>query len=158
MDIDADGSPRALILDPQHGQLQTSLCYPGLEGQNKYINSETIPFFVLPMNFAEQHGLELGDIGAVIYRNRLVFGIYADNGPAHKVGEVSIKLAEELGHAPWKLWQNGETLSTHGGIKTQDIIYLVFPGTKPQQLQPGTLKDTIEKVGTREFLARGGNL
>lgn len=156
LDINADGSPRARTLDPRYGRLETSLRYPGVVGQEKYIDSESIPYFVLPLGFAEAHGIELGDIGAVIYRNQLSFAVFADNGPADKIGEGSIKLAENLGHSPWNDWVAGETFSTHGGISEAQVVYIVFPDSKPEELNRFTLADEIVRIGSRNFLSLGG--
>jgi hypothetical protein len=158
MDIDTDGSPRATSLDPQFGQLQTSLRYPGIEGQSQFIDSETIPYFVLPLGFAEEHGLELGDIGVVIYMGRHSFAIYADNGPVGKIGEGSIQLARQLGHTPWVYWLGNETFSTHGAICETEVVYVVFPGTKPTELTPDTINKMITRVGASAFQSQGGRI
>lgn len=156
MDIDADGSPNALTLDPDHGQLETSFNFAGILGQGKYLDSENVPYFVLPQDFAISQGLVLGDIAAVIYRGQVAFAIYGDTGPANKLGEGSIKLAELLGHAPWQQWNNGESLSTNGSINTREVFYLVFPKSKPDTLTPETICETIEQTGAQWFKAIGG--
>ncbi|MCP4291215.1 MAG: hypothetical protein GY780_05210 [bacterium] len=158
MDIDADGSPRAKSLDPLFGQLQTSLRYPGIDGQRQFIDSEAIPYFVLPLGFAEEHGLELGDIGVVIYMGRHSFAIYADNGPVGKIGEGSIQLARQLGYTPWVYWLDNETFSTHGAICETEVVYVVFPGTKPTELAPDTINETISRVGANSFQSQGGRI
>jgi len=158
LDIDADGSPNARRLDPEFGQLITSYRYPEQTGQAKYVDAEQVPFFVLPHGFAAKFGIELGDLAAVIYRERVAFAMFADVGPAHKLGEGSIKLAELLGHRPWDHWDGHESFSTHGGISTSDVLYLVFPDSAPSALTPATARETIQREGAVLFRSLGGVL
>lgn len=114
MTIDADGSPRARQIDP-HGQLQTSLRYPG----GGYVNAETVPYFVLPGGQYKHLGIKLGDIAAVRYNGKVAFAVFADVGPRHKIGEGSIALAQELG-----IPASPRTGGVRGGVE-----YMVFPGS-----------------------------
>jgi N-acetyl-anhydromuramyl-L-alanine amidase AmpD len=104
-DIDADGSPRAEQIDPGNGQLQTSLgADNGWKGGTPFVDSEKIPYFVLPMNFVRVGAGDpkLGDIARVTNsRGGFIFAILADKGPNTLLGEISIKLAEALGFNPW---------------------------------------------------------
>lgn len=152
MEIDADGSPRAKLLDPLYGQSRTSLQYSGLTGQDRFLDAEKIPYIVLPGGFAEQFGIEVGDLAAVFFHHTLVFAVYADVGPAGKLGEGSIRLAELCGHQPWKNWSGDESFSTHGGIPAGDVEYLVFPGSRLPDLRPSTIVDAINQRGA-ELLA-----
>lgn len=90
----------------------------------RYINSEEIPFIVLPggSTFAEQ-GVKLGDY-AIVFNTQTGdnnFAIYADVGPRHKIGEISIALAKSL-NVP----SSARTGGTNSGI-----LYIVFPGSGP---------------------------
>ena len=85
----------------------------------RYVDSESINFFVLPGRLALQ--AKLGDFGVAIRpkTNTYDYAIYADVGPATKLGEGSIALAAALGipSNPRK-----------GGVDN-GIITIVFPGT-----------------------------
>ena len=85
----------------------------------RYVDSESINFFVLPGGLALR--AKLGDFGVVIRpkTNAYDYAIYADSGPADKLGEGSIALAAALGIPcnPKK-----------GGVDS-GIITIVFPGT-----------------------------
>jgi hypothetical protein len=143
MDIDADGSPRAREIDPCCGQLETSLRYPN----GSSVNSEEVPYFVLPGGFFQSRGIRLGDIAAVIHNNRIEYAILADVGPANKIGEGSIALSRSLGNEPII---NG---IVRAGID-EDVIYIIFPGSGDGTPQ------TIESVRTKGkalFTALGGN-
>jgi hypothetical protein len=84
----------------------------------RYVDSESINYFVLPGKL----GLaKLGDFGVVIRpkTNSYDYAIYADSGPATKLGEGSIALAAALG-----IPSNPK----RGGVDS-GIITIVFPGT-----------------------------
>jgi hypothetical protein len=87
----------------------------------RYIDSESIPFFVLPGKHSNQ--AKLGDVG-LLYNETTgdnCYAIYGDVGPQDKLGECSIRLAQALGV---------KNLSPKdGGLASKTITYLVFYGS-----------------------------
>jgi len=62
----------------------------------RYVNSETVPFIVLPIR--PSLGAKLGDL-AMVFRPATgdsSFAIYADVGPSNQIGEGSMALADNL--------------------------------------------------------------
>ncbi|QLA15738.1 glycoside hydrolase family 75 protein [Desulfolutivibrio sulfoxidireducens] len=85
----------------------------------RYVNSEAIPFFVLPGD--SRIPATMGDFGYVLNLNTLMSSgcIYADVGPDNKIGEGSIALARAVGIP-----------SDPKGEGTNDkMIYVVFTDT-----------------------------
>jgi Fungal chitosanase of glycosyl hydrolase group 75 len=104
----------------------------------RYVDAETIPYFVLPGNHT--FGARLGDFGFVVNsENGKGCGcIFADTGPANKIGEGSIALAEELGIA--------NTSPKNGGVD-DGLAYIVFPGSrKGWPLSVGDIHQTATKL------------
>jgi hypothetical protein len=123
----------------------TSLQNPtkGRTDPARYVDAESIPFFVLPGN--STFGAELGDFGfAVNSKNGNSCGcIYADSGPKGSIGEGSIALAKVLGIP---------SSPKNGGIG-HGIAYVVFPKTKGNwPMDAGTIKTKAEEL----FKAWGG--
>jgi hypothetical protein len=114
----------------------------------RYTNSETVPFFVLPTALVSLGGIHIGDISYVY--NTVTglgcFAIYADSGPAGKLGEGSIYLADQIG-----LNSNPKT----GGTSSQIIDYIIFPNSGYGQ---GTIPTThqIDSIGTLHINSIGG--
>ena len=109
----------------------------------RYVDSESINFFVLPGKLGL--GAKLGDFGVVIRpkTNAYDYAIYADGGPANKLGEGSIALAASLG-----IPSNPKKGGVDGGI-----ITIVFPGTsKGWPLSPVQ----IDSHGSALFAKWGG--
>jgi hypothetical protein len=92
LDLDTDGS--VYYAQDPFGQPGTSA--KDAAGHN--LDSDQINYFVLPGGLYAQYGIQLGDIGVVIYRARKVYACFGDVGPANKLGEGSIALHRALGH------------------------------------------------------------
>jgi len=86
----------------------------------RYVNSEAINFVVLPGRLSL--GVKLGDLAVAIRpeTGASAFATYGDVGPATKIGEASIALANALG-----IPSNPKT----GGVG-HGVVYIIFPGTK----------------------------
>lgn len=160
MDIDADGSPRAKVIDPGNGQLETALQFPGVSGQARNVDAEKVPFFVLPgarppsQSFANRMGIKKGDVAAVIFKDKIEYAIFADIGPANKMGEGSIALAQSLGHNPFKI-VNGKPVVKIGIPK--DVIYIIFPQSRFTPLTPTTVVEKTRQIARQLFITLGGN-
>lgn len=150
MDIDADGSPNALDIDPDYGQLTTAFTYRGYSGQTAHVDAERVPYIVLPQrssanqDFYARTNIGLGDIAAVIYRGRVEFALVADIGPPDKIGEGSIALAQSLGHNPFA-FRHGQKIvdrAIPGGV-----IYIVFPGTRMRDVTPDNILQRLRERG-----------
>lgn len=90
----------------------------------RYVDSTQIPYIALPGAPAKKFGVKLGDFAAVYYgkTGKLSYAIFADVGPAGKLGEGSIALARALGHEPLVAGR------VRQGIPA-DVVYIVFPGS-----------------------------
>jgi hypothetical protein len=125
----------------------TALANPAREerDQRRYVNASRVPYLVLPPTAHGWGGARLGDIAAVGNRRtgRIAFAIFADIGPAEKIGEGSIALARAL-----KIPSSPKT-----GGQSGDIAYVVFAGSGNGK--PRTRK-TIDALGTDLLEAWGG--
>jgi hypothetical protein len=145
--IDADGKAEdaqhlsGTQLDPADGQNDTSFHF--LDGTA--LSSERHPFIVLPGGeFRSLTGLKLGDLAAVVYRNRITAAICGDIGPVHKIGEASIRVHEAfIPDAPDPCHRNpdGSCRLIHDVSIDQDVLIFAFPGSA---LGPGLNPDNAE--------------
>ncbi|MDQ0200992.1 glycoside hydrolase family 75 protein [Neobacillus ginsengisoli] len=154
--------------DPAPGYyvIQTSLEFIFYDENDpkRYVDSETIPYFVLPYPSYTSWGTKsfeedvvLGDIGMVYNKanGRMAFAIFADAWPTDeagisRIGEGSIKLACLLGMMGNP--RNG------GGTTKREIVYLVFPGSGAMREEPNkpiTIEE-IDRIGKRKFEEWGG--
>ncbi|MFL5728227.1 MAG: glycoside hydrolase family 75 protein [Cytophagaceae bacterium] len=96
----------------------------------KYINAEVVPYIVLPERLFTKGNIKLGDFAAIVNKKngKIAYAIFADIGPAGKLGEGSIALANNL----------GIDSSPKDGGADEDVIYIVFPGSgngEPRDLE-----------------------
>jgi hypothetical protein len=120
MDIDCDGERTAACneqTDPWY-QNQTS----AKASSGAWLDASTLPFVVIPSRGErfdyQAHGIELGTVVAVLYKGQLEFGVFADSGPEHIIGEASYAMAKRLGIDPDP--ENGGTLD--------EVVYIAFQG------------------------------
>jgi Fungal chitosanase of glycosyl hydrolase group 75 len=111
---------------------------------DRYLDSSSIPFFVLPSDFG--HNAKVGDLGFAVNietgdNNAAIFG---DVGPKGKLGEASINLAKTLG-------LSGNPKS--GGTEFPIICYWLIPGSRAGVWLP---VDTWWKNALSLFLNWGG--
>jgi hypothetical protein len=147
MGIDADGSQLSKKLSGTN-QATTSFLYPSLESAS--LDADKVPYIVVPgEGFRESLGIELGDIGAVVYRDQLAYAIVGDVGPHCKIGEGSIQLHEKLGHPGCAKRDNqGVCVTPAGSGIAKDVLYFIFPGSKGKIIQGLTPDNINERLNT----------
>lgn len=114
----------------------------------RYINSEEIPYMALPPELTKKSGIRKGDLGMAYNTSngKSSYAIYADGGPADKLGEGSMKLAAALGlnNSPRK-----------GGTNDKVILYFVFPGSGNEK--PPSVSE-IDSIGNAKWTGLSGQL
>jgi len=99
------GNPK----DYGNGDLQAKSSYhlktkSDSQDTDNYLDSRTYSYFVLSGSYAEENGIELGDIGIVqnLDNGYEAYAIFGDSGP-NNFTEGSIHLINSLGHPGFKL-------------------------------------------------------
>jgi hypothetical protein len=111
-------------------------------------------------DFDRELGLKLGDLGVAFWRragsgsvNRTFF-IYGDKGPANKLGEGSVKMADEL-----RIPSNSNTGGLDAGEVAdlrKGVIHIAFPGSGAAFLAAGHPHRTT--LGPAQVAARAAEL
>jgi hypothetical protein len=125
MDIDCDGKQSAqcnINTDPAY-QNQTS----ATDSNGNPLDAAKLPYVVVPLpgngfNYTKA-GLQLGSVIAVIYKDKVEYGIFGDEGPNNIIGESSYAMATLLGipNDP----SNGGVDCTNNGCP---VTYIAFTG------------------------------
>ena len=146
LQLDTDGWPEGKGKGDKSYQPNTSLRY----ADNTSLNANKVPYFVLPLpkSWANDRGIFLGDYAAVIYRGKVTYAVFGDEGPAHLIGEGSIQLLRALGEE--RLKPNGRIENAGAG---PGIITIVFPGSgqPAHRKNEETLLAAIQSEGERHF-------
>lgn len=113
------------------------------------VNANVVPYIVLPIGFAAAHGLRRGDVAAVLYKHRVAFAIFCEQGPREKIGEGSIALLRKLGEERVKA---GKVIDA--GIP-RDVITIVFKDSGNGKYQEPA---AVAEIARARFLELGGAL
>lgn len=113
MQIDCDGSGPSFGDPCFQGQTSARLA------NGRSLDATHTPFVVLPPQLAKQYGVKLGDLCLVRNGDKVSPAIFGDVGPRNKLGEGSVRLAQNLG-----INASPTRGGTSGGVE-----YQVFPGS-----------------------------
>jgi hypothetical protein len=147
MDIDCDGittSHCSHSTDPAYyneTSFQTST--------GAFFTADVTHYFVIPLpssrfNYTSA-GIKPGNVGAVIYNNKLVYAVFADEGPDDIIGEASYATAVALGIDP-----NPATGGTAG-----PVTFVVFTGTVPNPVENNATIDSVGAAAASAFVGTG---
>jgi len=144
MDIDCDG-------------VRTSNCNEGTDpwyyDQTSFETSQGNPFqadsthyFVIPLPSSRfdygGRGITPGSVAAIIYNNKIVYAVFADEGPDNIIGEASYATAQALG-----IDSNPAT----GGVES-GVTYIVFPGNVPSPIESNGAIDSKGIAAANAFV------
>ena len=108
---------------------------------DSFLVAATDPYIVVPFSIIAQRddpfSPSVGDFCAVIYQDRIYPAIIGDVGPAGKVGEASLRIAQEL---------NPRATSENRPVSALKITYLIFPGTAERPFAPPDLAHWHDRV------------
>jgi hypothetical protein len=128
MDVDCDG-----ILTPPcdtdvTGQPQTSIVDDAPSGD---VDATKLPYFVIPLGDPESpwyksFGVELGQVGAIIYQGSVRYGIFADEAGGAFIGEASYAMCQLFLGKP--TGGKDPCDPNQGGIDPAEVTYVTFTG------------------------------
>ncbi|MCX4904110.1 glycoside hydrolase family 75 protein [Streptomyces sp. NBC_00878] len=144
MDIDCDGQVTTACntrTDPWF-QNQTSF----RQSDGRPLNSEQLPYIVLPRasdiwKYANS-GISGGSVAAVIYGDKVEYGVVGDTGPAEIIGEASYATARALGINPDPVT---------GGVRS-GVTYIVFTDSKVSPIEDHSAAASLGEALAQEFL------
>jgi hypothetical protein len=144
MDIDCDGVRTSRCnenTDPWY-QNQTSF----RTSKGKPFQADSTHYFVIPLpssrfNYSSS-GIMPGSVAAVIYNNKVVYAVFADEGPNNIIGEASYATAKALGINPDP---------ANGGVDS-GVTYIVFPGKVPSPIESNSAIDSKGVAAANAFV------
>jgi hypothetical protein len=163
--VDLDGSPFAC--GPDRGRMDqcpTSLMLADDKGRDRPVDSDMIPYVVIPEagprdvrgEFGRLTGVQVGDFGVVIARGHVVPVIVADTGPFAKLGEGSLALHRALGRELCvRRDADGVCRRVVAPMESiaGDVTTVLFPGSARDDLTRAALAATVRREGLRLWTA-----
>ena len=123
LDVDCDGIQTPPCNTDNTGQPMTSIVDLAPSGD---VDPTKLPYFVIPLGTPETewytpYAIELGQIGAVIYKGQVIYGIFADQAGGNFIGEASYEMCSLFIGA-------NNCDPNNGGIDPLDVTYVTFTG------------------------------
>lgn len=161
MGLDIDGSKKACT-DPGLADLcATWFRWPGLSGNARFVDSDKFPYVVIPIanqrgrsdhEFRDKTGVDQGDLGVVVFRDKVVPVFVADGGPHNKLGEGSAALFRELGQDRCRRTGPGGHCQLYRDVSIEGrVLFFLFPGSRIQGLTPENAPEKIREEALRRF-------
>lgn len=145
MTIDCDGQRTEQCNEQTDPWFQPETAFPQSDGQ-PLIASE-LPFVVLPLASDiwdyRDSGLAGGTVVAVVYQNKVVYGVVGDLGPSGQIGEASYAMAAALGIDP--------DPST-GGVSGKVVDYIAFPGVVADPIEDPAQAVSLGELAATELV------
>ena len=134
MDIDCDGVRTSKCNEDTDPWYQDQTSFETSKG--KPFQADSTHYFVIPLpssrfNYSSS-GIKPGSVAAVIYNNKVVYAVFADEGPNNIIGEASYATAKALGIDPDP---------ENGGVDS-GVTFIVFPGKVPSPVESNSAIDS----------------
>jgi len=127
MDIDCDGIATSVCNSSTDDAYQGETSFSTSKG--KSFTASSTHYFVIPLpssrfSYSAQ-GIKPGTTAAIIFNNKIVYAVFADEGPNNIIGEASYATARDLGIDP-----NPNTGGADSGV-----TYIVFKNAVPSPVE-----------------------
>jgi len=158
--LDIDGSRKACRDPGRADQCGTWFKWKDRRGLAVNVDADKYPFVVIPiagLNDSDDHefrrktGIRKGDLGVVIYRDRLVPVFVADGGPHNKLGEGSAALLKALGADRCRRWDGDHCQSYRDYSIPGKVLYFLFPNSRLANLTPDNALERIHDEALKRF-------
>jgi hypothetical protein len=144
MDIDCDGITTSRCNSTADPSYFDETSFQTSTGQ--FFTADVTHFFVIPLPSSrfnyQSAGIRPGNVGAVIYNNKVVYAVFADEGPDDIIGEASYATAQALGVDP-----DPATGGTEG-----PVTFIVFTGTVPDPVENNSVIDQVGASAASTFV------
>jgi hypothetical protein len=159
--LDVDGSHKACSDPGSADQCATWFKWPGLTGNARFVDSDRFPYVVIPIanqrgrsdtEFRDKTGVDSGDLGVVVFRDKVVPVFVADGGPHNKLGEGSAALFRELGQDRCRRTGPGGHCQRYLDASIESgVLFFLFPGSKIEGLTPENALERVRREALRRF-------
>lgn len=155
LSLDIDGSWKACN-DPGLVDLcPTSYSWKGLVGNKKFVDSDKFPFIVIPTTspeFSNKTRIGIGDLGIVVFKDKVIPVFVADGGPFNKLGEGSPALFREVGEDRCtKRSSDGNCTNFRNTSIVGKVLFFVFPRSKISNLNPDNALGKVKSEALSRF-------
>jgi hypothetical protein len=159
--LDIDGSHKACSDPGLADQCATWFEWPALPRPARFVDSDKFPYVVIPIaglrgrddrEFRTKTGVDKGDLGVVVFKDKIVPVFVADGGPHNKLGEGSAALFREIGEDRCRRVGRGGHCERYRDVSIDGkVLFFLFPGSRIAGLTPDTALENIRREALRRF-------
>lgn len=159
--LDIDGSKKACSAPGRADQCATWFRWPGLTGTARFVDSDKFPYVVIPIaglggrddrEFRDKTGIDKGDLGVVVFEDKIVPVFVADGGPNNKLGEGSEALFKAVGKDRCrKVDRDGHCERYHDASIDGKVLFFLFPRSRIDGITPENALESIRREALRRF-------
>jgi hypothetical protein len=144
MDIDCDGQVTTACNTRTDPWFQNQTSFHQSDGRP--LNAERLPYIVVPgpsdiWKYANS-GIRGGSVAAVIYGDKVEYGVVGDTGPAKIIGEASYATARALGINP----------DPATGGAPSGVTYIVFTDSQVSPIEDHSAAASLGEALAEQFL------
>jgi hypothetical protein len=164
LSLDIDGSQKACTSPGLADLCATWFAWDNLPEPQRYVDSDIYPYVVIPISgsnasnnkeFRNRTGINKGDLGVVVFKDKVVPVFVADGGPYNKLGEGSQALFKALGEDRCVVMSSTGHCEKYKDFSIPSgVLVFLFPNSKIVGLKP---VNALEKIRV-EALARFARL
>jgi Fungal chitosanase of glycosyl hydrolase group 75 len=144
MDIDCDGVRTSHCNENTDPWYQNQTSFETSKG--KSFQADSTHYFVIPLPSSRfdytKNGIKPGSVAAIIYKSKVVYAVFADEGPNNIIGEASYATAKALGI---------DSDPANGGVDS-GVTYIVFPGKVPSPVESNSAIDNKGSSAANAFV------
>jgi hypothetical protein len=145
MDIDCDGIRTSNCNENTDDAYQPQTSFTTSTG--RFFQADRTHYFVIPLPSRnrfdyERAGITPGSVAAVIFQNKVVYAVFADEGPNNIIGEASFATARALGIP---------SDPNEGGVDS-GVTFIVFPGKVPSPVESNSAIDRTGAAAANAFV------
>ncbi|MFI6347716.1 glycoside hydrolase family 75 protein [Streptomyces sp. NPDC050560] len=147
LDIDCDGVTTDRCNSSTDPAYQDQTSFQTSTGEP--FTADVTHFYVIPLPSSRfdygDAGISPGSVAAVVYNDKVVYAVFADEGPDSIIGEASYATAQALGIDP-----DPATGGTEG-----PVTFIVFPGDVPSPVEDNGAIDSVGASSASAWLGEG---
>lgn len=160
LSLDIDGSWKACNNAGSTDQCPTWFRWKNQTGNARFVDADKFPYVAIPIaglngvndpEFRNKTGVDKGDLGVVVFRDKVVPVFVADGGPHNKLGEGSTALLKAIGQDRCLQWTDGHCERFHDVSVESGVLFFLFPHSAIPDLTPQNGLQKIHDEALRRF-------
>jgi hypothetical protein len=160
LSLDIDGSWKACNSAGSTDQCPTWFKWRNQSGVAANVDADKYPYVAIPIaglggtndpEFRDKTGVNKGDLGVVVFKDKVVPVFIADGGPHNKLGEGSTALLKAIGEDRCREWRDEHCQRIRDVSVAGGVLFFLFPNSAIPDLTPENALQKVRDEALRRF-------